>query len=223
MERKITVKGIGHITAKPDYVVINMTIDATHKKYEKAVEEASDKINNLSSALVKIGFEKDDLKTADFKVNVATGYKKNIKGVSEVVKLGYTCTNRMKLSFDFESEKLSKAIDAITTCVSDPKLNITFTVKDEEAVKDELLKSAGANARRRAEILCEAAGGKLGNLVTINYNWNEISIISPTRFDNDYLSCTSELYDEMPMAAPKSIQPDDIDLSDNAVFVWEIV
>ncbi len=223
MERRITVKGIGHITAKPDYVIIHMTIDETNKKYEKAVEDASDRINKLSNALVNIGFESDALKTADFKVNIATGYKKNFKGVSEVVKTGFTCTYRMKVSFDFESEKLSKAIDAITTCVSDPRLNITFTVKDEEAVKDELLKSAGANARRRAEILCEAAGGKLGNLVMVNYNWNEISILSPTRFDSDYLSDTAELCSEMPMLAPESIQPDDIDLSNNAVFVWEIV
>lgn len=224
MDRKITVKGIGHITAKPDYVVIHMTIDETNKKYEKVVEEASDRINKLSSALSNIGFEKDALKTADFRVNIATGYKKNFKGVSEAVKTGFTCTYRMKLAFDFDGEKLSKAIDAITKCVSDPRLNITFTVKDEEAVKDELLKSAGANARRRAEILCEAAGGKLGNLVTVNYNWNEISILSPTRFDSNYISDTMELCcDDSPMLAPESIQPDDIDLSDDAVFVWEIV
>lgn len=224
MDRKITVKGIGHITAKPDYVVIHMTIDETNKKYEKAVEEASDRINKLSSALSNIGFEKDALKTADFRVNIATGYKKNFKGVSEAVKTGFTCTYRMKLAFDFDGEKLSKAIDAITKCVSDPRLNITFTVKDEEAVKDELLKSAGANARRRAEILCEAAGGKLGNLVTVNYNWNEISILSPNRFDSNYISDTMELCcDDSPMLAPESIQPDDIDLSDDAVFVWEIV
>lgn len=225
MERKITVKGIGHITAKPDYVVINMTIDATDKKYEKAVEEASDRINKLSNALAKIGFEKDDLKTVDFKVNVASGFKKNLKGVNEVVKLGYTCNNRMKLAFDFDSEKLSKTVEVITNCVAEPRLNITFTVKDEEAVKDELLKSAGANARRRAEILCESAGGKLGNLVTVNYNWNEISILSPTRFNNDIGGTTGVLFDDsksMSMLAPKEIQPDDIELSDNATFVWEI-
>lgn len=101
MERKITVKGIGHITAKPDYVVISMTIDATNKKYEKAVEDAAERINKLSNALVNAGFESDALKTVDFKVNIATGYKKNLKGVSEVVKTGFNCTYRVKLAFDF--------------------------------------------------------------------------------------------------------------------------
>ncbi|MGN0006254.1 MAG: SIMPL domain-containing protein [Candidatus Gastranaerophilaceae bacterium] len=230
MDRKITVKGIGNITAKPDYVIINLTIDATNKKYEKAVEEASDKINNLSNALINIGFEKDDLKTSDFRVNVATGYKKNFKGINEMVKTGFTCVNRMRLAFDFDSEKLSKAVETITDCVAEPRLNIIFTVKDEEAVKDELLKSVGANAKRRAEILCESAGGKLGNLITVNYNWNEISILSPTRYhSNDIGGTTGFLFnsaptnDSMPLLAPKSIQPEDIELSDDAVFVWEIV
>lgn len=223
MERKITVKGIGHITATPDYVVINMTVDATDKKYDKAVEEATDKIAKLTKALKNAGFYDDALKTVDYRVNTATGYKKNFKGVNEIVKTGFTCLNRMKLAFDFNGEKISKAINAITNCVSDPRLNIVFTIKDEEAVKDKLLKSAGENARRGAQILCEAAGGKLGNLITVNYNWNELSILSPTRFDYNYMDHTTELGDSACMALPEAIQPDDIDLSDNAVFVWEIV
>lgn len=228
MERKITVKGIGYITAKPDYVVINLTVDATHKKYEKAVEEASDKINKLSNALINIGFEKDALKISDFKVNVATGYKKNLKGVNEMVKTGFICVNRMKLAFDFDNEKLSKAVETITDCVAEPRLNITFTVKDEEAVKDELLKSAGSNAKRRAEILCESAGGKLGNLITVDYHWNQLSILSPTSYhSNDIGATTGILYDvnqkTVPLLAPKSIQPEDIELHDDAIFVWEIV
>lgn len=228
MDRRITVKGIGHITAKSDYVIINLTIDATNKKYEKAVEEASDKINKLSAALVSIGFEKDALKTSDFRVNAATGYKKNLKGVNEMIKTGFTCVNRMTLAFDFDNEKLSKAVETITDCVAEPRLNITFTVKDEEAVKDELLKSAGTSAKRRAEILCESAGGKLGNLITVNYNWNQISILSPTSYhSNDTGGTTGVLYDvnqkSLPLFAPKSIHPEDIDLHDDAVFVWEIV
>ncbi len=222
MDRKITVKGIGHISAKPDYVIINMTVDATSRKYEQAVKEASEKIDRLSASLSSVGFEKDALKTADFRTDIARSFKKNLKGISEMVNTGFICTNRMKLEFDFDSERLSKAIDAITNCVSDPRLNITFTVKDEEAVKDELLKSAGANAKRRAKILCEAAGGKLGDLISVDYNWNEISIMSQTRVGRS-LGDTAELGECVPLSAPQFIQPEDIDLRDNAVFVWEIV
>lgn len=223
MERKITVKGIGHITAKPDFVVINMIVDETNKKYEKAVEIVSERIDILSNALVSVGFEADALKTSDFNVFIETGYKKSLKGTNEFVRTGYTCSYEMKLEFDFDSDKLAKAIDAIAKCVSNPRMDIKFTVKDKDAIKDELLKSAAVNAKRRAEILCEAAGGKLGELVTVDYNWNEISLLSPTRLNYDRFVDANMSVPEVPMAAPKSIKPDDIDMSDNAVFVWEIV
>lgn len=86
MDRRITVKGIGHMSAKPDYVIIHLTIEETNKKYDKAVEDASDKINELSASLVNIGFESDSLKTVDFKVNIATGYKKNLKVLMRLLK-----------------------------------------------------------------------------------------------------------------------------------------
>ena len=52
-----------------------------------------------------------------------------------------------------------------------PELSIVFTVKDPSAVNKELLKSATANAREKAEILCEASGVELGKLLIIDYNW----------------------------------------------------
>ena len=58
----------------------------SNKKYDKAVEDASDKINELSASLVNIGFESDSLKTVDFKVNIATGYKKNLKVLMRLLK-----------------------------------------------------------------------------------------------------------------------------------------
>ena len=227
MERKITVKGIGHITAKPDFVIISLTIEEVNKKYEKAVDEANNRINSLVTALSKIGFKPDDIKTVDYRVSSNVDFRINKKGFSEQIKNGFRCSNRLKLSFDFEGEKLYKVVEAISGCVAEPKINITFTVKDEEAVKDELLKSAGSNARRRAEILCESAGGKLGCLVTVNYNWNDISLLSPTRFDS--INQTTSLLGELTAPAPpsftpaQSFTPDDIELNDSALFVWEIV
>ncbi len=228
MDRKITVKGIGNITAKPDYVIIYLSIDEINKQYEKAVDEASKKINQLVNTLEKIGFKADEIKTVDYKVATNEKFKINKKGFGEYKESGFKCSNRLKLSFDFDSEKLTKTVEAICNCVAEPKVNISFSVKDEENVKDELLKTAGANAKRRAQILCESAGGKLGELITVNYSWNDISVLSPTHFNSineQTLRDFSESY-SMPSDAlitpPKNFAPDDINLSDSAVFVWEI-
>ena len=38
MARTITVKGIGKASAKPDYVVLSMTLESKHKDYDKAMD-----------------------------------------------------------------------------------------------------------------------------------------------------------------------------------------
>lgn len=69
---------------------------------------------------------------------------------------------------------------------------------------------------KKAEILCEASGYKLGDLIKIDYDWSEITIFSNTKF--------SMLREQSLMMASKSIDmnPEDIDLEDTATFVWEI-
>lgn len=56
MARTITVKGIGKVSAKPDYVVFSMTLESKHKDYDKAMDMAADHIE-----LLEITYE-DNLK-----------------------------------------------------------------------------------------------------------------------------------------------------------------
>lgn len=90
-------------------------------------------------------------------------------------------------------------------------------MKDSTAINEEMLRSATINAKRKAEILCEASGVKLGDLIAIDYNWGELDIYSHTRFD-----CCEEAMAPMMKAKAIDIDPDDIDVSDTATFVWEI-
>lgn len=39
MARTITVKGIGRVSAKPDYVVLSMTLESKHIDYDKAMDK----------------------------------------------------------------------------------------------------------------------------------------------------------------------------------------
>ena len=72
--------------------------------------------------------------------------------------------------------------------------------------------------REKAEILCEASNVALGDLLAIDYNWGELNVVSRTEYMLDE-KCLA-----MPMGAmaDMDIEPDDIDVSDTATFVWEI-
>lgn len=216
--RTITVKGMGRVSAAPDYVVISMSLESQAMEYEETMEQAAKQIEALNASLEKVGFEKKSVKTTNF--NVRTDYEriKNRDGEYKSVFNGYVCSHRLKVEFDFDTKRLAQTLYAISKCLAKPELSISFTVKDPSAVSKELLKSATVNAKAKAEILCEASGVELGQLLSIDYNWGELNIVSRT----DYM--LEEKCMAMPMGAlaDMDIEPDDIDVNDTATFVWEI-
>ena len=217
--RTITVKGTGNVSARPDYIILTLNIEAKSKTYDLAMSEAAERIGKLQCAAVRTGYNKGDLKTTSF--NVQTSYEnvKDRQGNYKREFSGYACSYRLKLAFDFDSKQLAKIISAITECGAQPEISIAFTVKNPERISEELLISATENAKTKAEILCKASGNTLGQLLNIDYNWGELNVFSRTSYDVE--DCVQPLMAMSKCAAPE-IEPDDIDMSDTVAFTWEI-
>lgn len=222
MSRTITIKGVGRTTAEPDFVVISLRIETKRKKYQSAVEETNRKITELNSALEKAGFEKDSVKTVSYNVRMDYSTYRDRKGLFQKSFEGYVCNNSLKIEFDFNSEILGKALTAVSSCLADPQMDISFTVKDKESVTEKLLKAVAVDARRKAEALCAGGGAELGKLISIEYNWSEINISSRADINIGDTTLLSAPTAPMPPVKPPQIQPTAIKVSDSAVFVWEI-
>lgn len=219
MTKTITVKGMGNVSAKPDLIVVTMILESMDKSYDQAMHLSVEKISKLTAALMDVGFEKSDLKTTNF--NVKTEYdsvKRN--GRYEQVFLGYKCIQNLKLQFDLDVQRLAIVLGKISSCMADPDMQIRFTVKNPSAISEELLRSATSNAKTKAEILCDASGKALGDLLSISYNWGEIDVYSHTRFsmEDAVVCCAAGAADFEEM----NIEPDGIEVSDTVTFIWEI-
>ena len=70
------------------------------------------------------------------------------------------------------------------------------------------------NARKIAEGLCRGVGKKLGDIININYSWQEIDIYH--EFDN---CCEEECVAD---GAAPDINPEDLEASDSVTFTWEL-
>ncbi|MGF7003438.1 uncharacterized protein YggE [Lachnospiraceae bacterium PFB1-21] len=219
MTRIITVKGVGNVSTKPDYVVVSMNLEVKDKEYDAAMDLAAEQLEQLNDSLMSIGFEKKDLKTTNFSVD--TDYKsiQDKQGNYQRVFNGFVCRHQLKLSFDFDMKRLSQVLSTVAECLAHPEMGISFTVKDATAINEALLREATANAKRKAELLCEASEVKLGKLITIDYNWGELNIYSDTRYD---IVEDSKIGAVPMMARTIDIEPDDIEVRDTATFVWEI-
>ena len=214
--RTITVKGIGAVSVKPDLIVLRLSMETAEYEYDAAMKAAAEKIDFLNKALEAAGVEKKSAKTADFRVRADYDRLNDGKGNYTSVFMGYKCRHELKIEFDFDTKRLAKALSEISKCIAKPEISIDFTVKDSSAVSGELLKAAVKNAREKAEILCAASGAKLGELLSIDYNWGELHLYSATDYDVEGKCMMPGAADDM------DIEPEEIKARDTATFAWEI-
>lgn len=214
--RTITVKGIGAVSVKPDLIVLRLSMETAEYEYDAAMKAAAEKIDFLNKALEAAGFEKKSAKTADFRVRADYDRLNDGKGNYTSVFMGYKCRHELKIEFDFDTKRLAKALSEISKCIAKPEISIDFTVKDSSAVSGELLKAAVKNAREKAEILCAASGAKLGELLSIDYNWGELHLYSATDYDVEGKCLMMGAADDI------DIEPEEIKARDTATFAWEI-
>ena len=217
-KRTIHIKGTGHAAQIPDQVVLSLTLTAQNKEYSAAMKIGSQQVDMLREAIVEAGFKADDLKTINFNMRAIYENEEYRDGSSKRYRQifsGFECRHDLKLTFDFDNEKLNAAVDTIATSLSQPKISIAFTIKDADAFSDKILKSAARDAKRKAKILCAALGVNLGRLISIDYSWDEFTV----RHENvvcDALATSPESEHSF------DFQPDEIKASDTVDFLWEI-
>lgn len=215
MERSITVKGTAQAKRSPDLVVLELNLESLDLNYETAMTMAATAVSILKSAVTSAGFSAKDLKTTNFDVQTHYRGETDPKGNYQQIFDGYQVSQGLKLEFAWDQGTLGRVLRAIGESRANPRLNIRFTLADPQSVQAELLQSAAANARHKAEVLAAAARVRLGELLRIDYNWSDIHLYSQTNYAmEDRLMAKS-------LAAPE-MEPADITFSDSASFVWTI-
>lgn len=214
-KRRIHIRGIGQAAQRPDRVVLSLTLTAQNKEYAAAMTIGSQQVEMLREAILEAGFKADDLKTTNFNVRALyedEDYKDGKSTRRRQIFAGFECRHDLKLTFDLDNDKLNRALDTIANSLSQPKISIAFTLKDPDALSDKILKSAARDARRKAKILCTAAGVKLGRLLDINYSWDEAR---PQE---------TIVYGECAPVGKNSfdLSPEELTASDTVDFLWEI-
>ena len=128
---------------------------------------------------------------------------------------GYCCSHQMVLELPLDLELLSKVIQNVSDCNACPECRIAFTLCDPRAAEELLLRDAAANALERAEILANASGCQLGELKSIDYHLGRNEPISNTSFG---------VQDGLHLRAAKfpAFTPEDIHLSEDVSFTWEL-
>ena len=218
MSGRLKVKGMGRLSLKPDSIIIDLRIDTVDKDYGKAMKESSIKLESLYKQTEQVGLDKNSVKMNDFSVNSRYENKKDADGNYIKVFSGFCVTHQLKIEFANDMTVLNKLLYVLSQGKTECDLNISFTVKDKESPKSQLLKAAVKDAGDKANVIASAAGKTLKDIVSIDYGAEGINLISPTRF-NVREAMVRGAYADNGCA---DINPDDIVLSDTVTIEWEI-
>ena len=163
MERTIRVTGKGKLAVKPDLIELTLSIKDIKKEYNELLKRSSSATNEVKELLEKIGFERKNIKTKSFDINIEyDSYRdKNDKWVEEFK--GYSFIHKMKIEFEANNKMLGRVL---------------YTVSNPEKYKNKLLENAINNSKEKAIVLANASGVKLGNILSIDYSWSELRISS---------------------------------------------
>lgn len=211
----IQVKGIGRVSRTPDTIIVWMHVESCDTDYKRAVDSAAQQLNLIRANLGTIGFAKEDLKTTSFDIHARHDNIRREDNTYKEVFIGYEVRHDLSLSFPKDMAKLDEVISVLSMCLADPGVRIGFALSDIDGAKKEILEKATKDALEKANILCNAANVKLGQLLSIDYSWDEISFVAHDKFRMSDLSIGCE-------EASFDFEPDDIKASDTVEFTWEI-
>lgn len=220
-ERMIKITGKGNLKIRPDMTRITITLEGQNKEYDKTLEQSSNDTEALKDILEKQGFNRTDVKTVLFNVDTRyESYQTKDKSWRERF-VGYEFKHVVKVEFDSDNTRLGKILYALANAKEiHPDFRLSYTVKDPEASKNELLGKAVADAKAKAEVLTMAAGVSLKDIKNIDYSWGEIQFeYAPMRGD----MCCEKIMLADTGAFDMDIEPDDIEVSDTVTVVWEII
>ena len=110
MERTIRVTGKGKLAVKPDLIELTLSIKDIKKEYDELLKRSSSATNEVKELLEKIGFERKNIKTKSFDINIEyDNYRdKNDKWVEEFK--GYSFIHKMKIEFEANNKMLGRVL-----------------------------------------------------------------------------------------------------------------
>ena len=160
---KIVTTGVGVATARPDYADVVAWVRATEKTATQSTQQAATTYQGLVRQVGSLGVAQSDVITQQF--SVAQEWKRDENGRPKEF-VGYTTGHQLRIRVN-NREKVGEVIDASISAGARSVEKIEFGSTKADSAQQVALAAAVRDARQRAEIMAEAAGGRLGPLVEV--------------------------------------------------------
>lgn len=179
----IIVEGIGKKYYTPDEVQINLNFYTRANSYEEALKKGTKDVEFfINKVLEEMNFNKEIMKTVNFRVYEETRYDYDMK---KYIKLGYAYTQHANLKFDYSLKTVAEFMDRVSKLENAPKYHLNFNVKDIKKCKDEAISEAYNKAKEKAETIAKAAGKELKECIKTDFRPFEEKVVSRSSLNSN--------------------------------------
>lgn len=158
-DRTVSTTGVAIVRSSPDEALVTLGVHTDAGTAQAAMDQNAELMSDVIAALLDAGLGEDQLATATLNLWPRWG-----DTGQDVV--GFTAENQLTVTVR-DLDKVGSIIDKSVAAGANLTSGITFRVSEDNAAADRALTEAVADAKRKAELLVEAGGAELGQVVTI--------------------------------------------------------
>lgn len=160
---RLTVTGEGQATAQPDLATISLGVSSRAATAAEAMRLNAEQQSKVIETLKAEKIEARDIQTSGLNLSPVMDYQDG-----QAPKLtGYAAQNMVTVRLR-DLAGLGPVLDKLVGAGANEINGITFSREDMAEARDSARAAAIADARHRAEIMAEAAGMKLGRLISLS-------------------------------------------------------
>jgi uncharacterized protein YggE len=170
---RITVSGIGTVSAEPDEGYITVGVTVVSPTSAEALTKNSATMQKLYDRLGVLGVKKKDIRTLDFSVGehyttIETDkVDRNGNAINKTVKDGYAVSNAIRIVV-CELPNFGQILDAVVKDGATQVQNISFGSSKADESLDAARVLAVKDALRKAKLLSNGLGVGLGPVVSVS-------------------------------------------------------
>jgi uncharacterized protein len=157
--RQITVVGTGDAKGAPDQATVQIGVQSQAQTSSDALADNSTKMEALLAKLRELGVAEKDIQTSNF--SISPTYGDDGQTVT-----GYQVNNTASVTIR-NIATTGELLDNVVAAGANAIYGISFGIADPKALEGQARDAAIADARARAQTMAQAAGGSLGQILSI--------------------------------------------------------
>lgn len=222
----IMVQGEGKKFYKPDEVLLSINFFVNDKTYEKVLEKGTKSVEIfIEKILKKLNINKENLKTRNFRISQNTHFDYQTK---KQIDCGYDYNQSATLKMDYNMEKIAEFIEEVSALDNPPKYNMTFSIKNQETAKKEVMSEAYNKAKEKAEIIAISAGKTLKDCIKVDFRPFQEAVYSNSRlsdvdlFESEKSIGTASMKQRQATAdvIQNTFTPEDVEIRETLYCLW---